>query len=84
MITLCELLHISKENFSDYKVHFATGGRDLKKPYNAFLIDGFKEWQEHQTQKNFGRKYVLSLIYYDRIFGCSAAFIGCCPLLPFP
>ena len=66
MINLHELLDINEECFCDYKLHFATGLNDKKEPYNAFLIDEFKEWQECQTNKNFGRKYILSLIYYDR------------------
>ena len=66
MINLHELLGIKEETFSNYKVHFATGSNDKKAPYNAFLIDQFKEWQECQTNKNFGRDYILSLIY--RIF----------------
>ena len=66
MINLCELLQITKEDFTKYKVHFATGSTDKKKPYNAFLIDEFQDWQEHQTNKNFGRAYILSLIYYER------------------
>ena len=66
MITLHELLNINEEDFVQYKVHFATGSTDKKKPYNAFLIDGFKNWQETQTGKNFGREYILSLIYYDK------------------
>ena len=66
MITLYELLQIEKKDFCDYKVHFATGGEKKRKPYNAFLTDSFKEWQEHQTEKNFGRPLVLSLIWYDK------------------
>lgn len=66
MINLSELLQIKKEDFTKYKVHFATGAHDKRQPYNAFLIDGFKEWQEHQTGKNFGRPSIVSLIYYDR------------------
>jgi hypothetical protein len=66
MITLHELLGINEDDFCNYKVHFATGTNDKKRPYNAFLIDGFKEWQECQTKKNFKRKYVLSLIYYEK------------------
>ena len=66
MIQLYQLLEIPKEDFHDYKVHFATGAKDKRKPYNAFLIDEFKYWQECQTNRNFGRKYVLSLIYYDK------------------
>ena len=52
MINLHELLGIKEETFSNYKVHFATGSNDKKAPYNAFLIDEFKEWQEQQTKKN--------------------------------
>ena len=66
MINLCELLEIPEQDFANYKVHFATGSNDKKKPYNAFLIDEFKEWQECQTNKNFGRKFIVSLIYYDK------------------
>lgn len=66
MINLHELLGISKENYCDYKVHFATGSTGKKEPYNEFLIDRFQNWQEHQTNKNFNRKFVISLIYYDK------------------
>ena len=84
MITLCELLHIPKENFGDYKVHFAIGRDVRKEPYNTFLIDGFKEWQEHQTQKNFGRKYVLSLIYYDKDIWMFGGIYQVLPVAPVP
>ena len=66
MITLHELLEINPNNFCDFKVHFATGSEGNDVPYNAFLVDEFKEWQEHQTNRNFGRQYILSLIYYDK------------------
>ncbi len=66
MINLYELLGINKEDFSKYKVHFATGSTDKKKPYNVFLINEFKYWQECQTNKNFGRPYIVSLIYYEK------------------
>ena len=66
MIKLYEILNIRKEDFKDYKVHFAIGRDNRKEPYNTFLVDGFKEWQEHQTNKNFGRKFVLSLVYYEK------------------
>ena len=66
MINLHELLGIEEQEFLKYKVHFATGSKDKRKPYNAFLIDEFKGWQERQTNKNFGREFVLSLIYYDK------------------
>ena len=66
MITLCELLQIKEADYTMYKVHFATGANDKKKPYKAFLTDGFKKWQEQQTNKNFGRRYVISLIYFEK------------------
>ena len=84
MLKLCDLLEIEKENFCDYKVHFAIGAKDKKEPYDSFLIDGFKEWQEHQTQKNFKRKYVLSLIYYERDIWMFAGIYEILPIKPTP
>lgn len=66
MIKLVDLLNIKQEDFADYKLHFATDANDKRKPYNMFLIDKFGEWQSNQTNKNFNRKYVISLIYYDK------------------
>lgn len=66
MIGLLDVLGITENELSDYKVHFATGEGDKLKPYKKFLIGTFKEWQERQTNKNFSRKYILSLIYYDK------------------
>ena len=66
MINLCELLQIKNENLVDYKVHFAIGRDKRKEPYNTFLIDGFKEWQEEQSAKNWTREYIVSLIYYEK------------------
>ena len=84
MINLHELLGIAEENFCDYKVHFATGSFDKKKPYNEFLIDGFKNWQEKQTNKNFGRKYILSLIYYDKDVWLFGGVYKVLPIAPKP
>lgn len=66
MINLQELLNINDAEFRNYKVHFATGSLNKKEPYNEFLIDKFKDWQECQTNKNFQRQYVLSLVYYEK------------------
>ena len=84
MITLCELLHIQKEDFKNYKVHFAIGRSNRKEPYNTFLIDGFQVWQEHQTQKNFGRKYILSLIYYEKDIWMFGGIYRVLPVDPTP
>ena len=82
MINLCELLGVKEEDFSKYKVHFATGLRDRKEPYNAFLLGEFKNWQEHQTGKNFGRKCVLSLIYYEKDIWMFAGVYEVLPVEP--
>ena len=66
MIKLVDVLGIKESDFSDYKVHFAFDAKDRYKPYKKYLIGEFKNWQESQTNKNFQRKYVLSLIYYDK------------------
>ena len=66
MIKLCELLHINQEDLANYKIHFAIGAKDKKEAYKIFLLDEFKGWQEEQTNKNFGRRYVLSLVYYEK------------------
>ena len=84
MITLCELLQIDKESYSDYKIHFATGSNDKKKPYNAFLVDEFKRWQECQTNKNFKRKYILSLVYYEKDIWMFAGVYAVLPTSPTP
>lgn len=84
MINLHELLGIQEDEFCKYKVHFSTGSSDKKKPYNAFLIDEFKNWQEHQTNKNFGRNYILSLIYYDKDIWMFGGIYKVLPVQPVP
>lgn len=82
MIKLLDVLGIDTvEKMCDYKVHFATGSGDKMRPYNAFLTGDFKEWQEAQTQRNFSRKYVLSLIYYKPNYWL---FGGVYKILPTP
>ena len=84
MIRLHELLGINEEDFGEYKVHFATGATDKKAPYNAFLIDEFQSWQECQTNKNFERKYILSLIYYDKDIWMFGGIHEVLPIKPVP
>lgn len=84
MINLCELLQIKKEDFTKYKVHFAIGGNNRKEPYNIFLIDGFKDWQEQQTGKNWSREYILSLIYYEKDIWMFGGIYKVLPVLPIP
>jgi len=52
------------DNSKEYKLHVATGHTNKKEPLYALIKNKFKEWQEHQNNKNFERKYILSLIYY--------------------
>lgn len=64
MLSLTEVLHISKEDYHLYKIHFAIGSDHL--PMNEYLLGRFKNFQEYQTKDNFGRKYIISLIYQDQ------------------
>lgn len=66
MIRLLDVLGIPATDFSNYKVHFAMDDEDKMKPFKKYLLGEFKGWQEHQTNKNFSRKYILSLIYYGK------------------
>lgn len=66
MIKLIDLLNIDKNDFTKYKLHFATGPDNKMEPYDKFLAGEFQEWQERQTNKNFNRQYVISLIYYSK------------------
>nr|WP_321431748.1 GIY-YIG nuclease family protein [uncultured Campylobacter sp.] len=65
---LKELLPFLAENQKEFKVHFAIGGqgRENNIPLNIFLSGKFAEYQNLQTQKNFGRKYILSLCYLNK------------------
>lgn len=84
MIKLYELLNIPKEDFQEYKVHFAIGRYKRKEPYNTFLIDGFKEWQEQQTGKNWSRPYILSLVYYEKDIWMFGGVYKVLPIPPVP
>ena len=84
MINLCELLEIKEEDFCDYKVHFAIGRDNRREAYEAFLIDDFKAWQESQTNKNFGRRYILSLVYYEKDIWMFGGVYKVLPVQPVP
>ncbi|MBR2466222.1 MAG: GIY-YIG nuclease family protein [Clostridia bacterium] len=84
MINLCKLLEIEAEDFKKYKVHFAIGRDNRKEPYNTFLIDNFKDWQERQTSKNWSRKYILSLIYYEKDIWMFGGIYKVLPVAPVP
>jgi hypothetical protein len=63
MIKLPDIIRLKamKLNWESYKIHFATG--DNPTPLEAFFAGNFKEWQEHQTKKNFQCDMVLGLIH---------------------
>ena len=63
---LSNLIPFLSDKTKDIKVHCATGSDNLFAPKYAFLEGKFKDWQEGQNQKNFERKYILSLIYWNR------------------
>lgn len=84
MIKLLDILGINESQLKDYKVHLATGTNDRRKPYKAFLIDKFKEWQEEQSSRNFSRKYILSLIYYEKNIWMFAGIYEVLPIKPVP
>lgn len=84
MIKLVDLLGIDESNYADYKLHLAIGRDDKKEPFNTFLIDGFKEWQELQTKKNWTRKYIISLIYYDKNSWLYGGVYEVLPISPAP
>lgn len=66
MIKLVDILNIKAQDYCNYKIHFATGLMNKREPYNEFLINKFADWQANQTNKNFNRQYVISLIYYEK------------------
>ena len=51
MLKLVDLLGIKKENYSDYKIHFAIGSKRKDEPKNEFILGTFEEWQQIQTKK---------------------------------
>lgn len=59
---LKSLIPFLEENKKDTKIHFARGGVKPEDALNEFLMGDFKSWQERQSNKNFGRKYVVALI----------------------
>ena len=61
-----DMIPFIEEHKKEIKVHCAIGTKDIYDHLYAFERGEFKDWQEHQTKKNFGRKYILSLIYYGK------------------
>lgn len=84
MIKLVDLLGIKEEDYKDYKIHLATGSQGKMVPYNRFLVGTFKEWQEEQTDKNWNRKYIISLIYQSKNIWLFGGVYEVLPTKPIP
>ncbi len=61
MIKLIDLIKMAGMELQNFKIHCATGANPT--PLEAFFDGAFRQWQEHQNQKNFQCKQVLSLIH---------------------
>ena len=61
-----QIIPFLDENKKDIKVHCGIGTKKLNEPVEVFMKGEFEEWQAHQTKKNFGRKYILSLAYMSK------------------
>ncbi len=61
MIKLIDLIRLAGVQLADFKIHCATGMGPT--PLEAFFDGSFRQWQEHQNQKNFQCEHVLSLIH---------------------
>jgi hypothetical protein len=64
-MNILDLIPVLKINQNNYKVHFAIGPSDKHEPLYSFINNKFEEWQSDQSRKNFERKYILSLIYFN-------------------
>ncbi len=64
-MNLNDFLKLTPDQINDTKMHCAIGHlrKERDSPLIEFYNNKFKEWQECQNNKNFERKYILSLIY---------------------
>jgi len=58
---LTDLIQLAGVELDDFKIHCATGANPT--PLEAFFDGTFRQWQEHQNQKNFKCRQILSLIH---------------------
>lgn len=85
MIKLFDLLQMQEPRLkpSLVKVHLAVwNGED--DPFSVYLSGKFDEWQKEQTQKNFEREYIVSLIQLEGsnrwMFAGAYKSYGCKPI----
>ena len=62
-LKLVDLIKLAGVQTGKFKIHLATGGNDH--PLTAFFDGRFKEWQEHQTKRNFQCDSVVALIHLN-------------------
>ena len=60
---LKDMIPFLEENKKNVNVHCAIGRTNIFDARDAFMLGSFKEWQEHQTKKNFARDYILSFVF---------------------
>lgn len=69
-MNISQLIPFLNENQKNVKIHCAIGnaekGKNKLEPLFEFTKGKFKEWQEGQNQKNFERKYILSIIFINK------------------
>jgi hypothetical protein len=65
-MNIIQLLNFQPDYINNTKIHFAIAPTDKFEPLYAYYRGEFKEWQENQTNKNFEREFILSLIYYSK------------------
>jgi len=65
-VNISQLIPFLNENKKNIKIHCATGNKTKLDAFFAFSKGEFKEWQDVQTQKNFEKNYILSLIYINK------------------
>ena len=65
MMNTNEFFGLKPSEINNTKLHFATGYENNDEALKEFLNSTIKQWQERQSQKNFNRDYILTLIYLN-------------------
>ena len=67
MIKLLDLIERADVSLSYFTIHAARQGSPDNPALEAFYKHDFKNWQEEQTQENFKRDHIVSIIYLDGV-----------------
>jgi hypothetical protein len=65
-VKIYEIMPFLEKNKAEIKIHCAIGKIIKLEPLYKFSQGKFKNWQESQNNKNFERKYILSMIYMTK------------------